>query len=201
MSEIAILVLAAGKSSRMKTDKQLLKIADKPMLQVVLEKALEIAPKATFCTLGENFKEVKKSIRLSNINYIHNTNYHKGLSESIKSGIAYFKSVNAPFKAVFVLLGDQPAIEMKYLKKLRALWNQNRQKIIASSYNNSPGVPAIFPRIYWNELAHINGDKGAKNMMLKNQKNTILSTFTANLIDIDTLEDYTNYIAQFNKLN
>jgi len=201
MSDIAILVLAAGKSSRMKTPKQLLQIKGKTMLQFVLEKAIEIAPKQTFCTLGNNYRKIKEKIDLDEVSFIHNSNYSEGISESIKAGLHYFNQNKYPIKAVLILLGDQPAIEIEYLENLIKLWKKNPCKIIASSYHSNPGVPAIFPNNFWEELEQIEGDKGAKKMMLKNQKNTILSTFKADLTDIDTLEEYQNYINQLNKLS
>ena len=60
MNSIAILVLAAGKSSRMKGIKQLLKIDNKTLLEHTLEEAKKVNSKNVFCVLGANAEKIKK---------------------------------------------------------------------------------------------------------------------------------------------
>ena len=54
MRKVAILVLAAGASSRMKTPKQLLKIGNQTLLELVLEKAKALTSLHVYCVLGAN---------------------------------------------------------------------------------------------------------------------------------------------------
>jgi molybdenum cofactor cytidylyltransferase len=188
MINIAVLVLAAGKSSRMKTPKQLVKIGTNFLLETVLSKAKTITEKHVYCVLGANEALIKREISVSDIHFIFNANFNEGLSTSIVSGIAALEMKYQNYDAIFVLLGDQPALEKSYLKAMIALFSENESKIIASNYGKKLGVPAIFPKRYFSKLKEMSGDFGAKDILNKN-KNVIALSKQTNFIDIDTKAD------------
>jgi len=188
MINLAILVLAAGESSRMKTPKQLVKIGVNFLLETVLSKAKAINVNHVYCVLGANDVLIRREISSTNTHFIHNTNFKEGLSSSIAYGIAHLKTTTNSYDAVLVLLGDQPAIEKTYLNEMIALFNKDQSKIIASNYGEKLGVPAIFPKNYFSTLQELSGDFGAKNLLNKN-KTVIAFSKQTNFIDIDTKED------------
>ncbi|WP_435414512.1 nucleotidyltransferase family protein [Polaribacter aestuariivivens] len=187
MENIAILVLAAGKSSRMKTPKQLVKIGNNFLLETVLNKAKAICRNHVYCVLGANADLIRSEISSANIHFIYNNNYYDGLSSSIVAGINYL-TLKGKYTGVLILLADQPAIEKEYLFGLINQFSKDNSKIIASNYKNKPGVPAIFPQNYFSKLKLINGDFGAKEL-LKENKEVILSKNNTNFLDIDTEKD------------
>ena len=126
MKNIAVLILAAGKSSRMHSIKQLEKINNKTLLDITLEKAKRISPTATFCVLGANSDQIKQGITIENIELIENNNFEDGLSSSIISGIQYFRKQQLNFDGVFILLADQPAIKLWYLEAMLNLFQENK---------------------------------------------------------------------------
>ena len=193
MENIAILVLAAGKSSRMNSIKQLEKVNHKTLLELTLEKIERISTSNIFCVLGANSDKIKSEISSKNVQFIENTNFEDGLSSSIVSGIQYFKRKNFNFEGIFILLADQPAIDVAYIEDMLHLFKQHKDKIIASNYGEKLGVPAIFPKKYFSDLFLIKGDKGAKEF-INNKKNEVLfSTIKTNFLDIDTREDLQRY--------
>jgi len=192
MIDIAILVLAAGESSRMKTPKQLVKIGVNFLLETVLSKAKAININHVYCILGANRLLIRREISSANIHFIHNSNFKEGLSSSIAYGVSHLKTTKNNYDAVLVLLGDQPAIEKTYLNEMIALFNEDRSKIIASNYGKKLGVPAIFPKSYFSNLQKMSGDIGAKDI-LNNNSNVVYLTKQTNFIDIDTAEDLQNF--------
>ncbi len=193
MKNIAVLVLAAGNSSRMQTPKQLLKIGDKTLIEHVLEKAKAISKNPIFCVLGANALLIQEKISSENVVFIINKNYKEGLSSSIVSGIDYLEKNHPTIDGVLILLADQPAIEIYYLENLIQLFNQQVAKIIVSKYPENVGVPAIFPKEFFQELQTLQGDFGAKEFLKNNKNNCVFSNFNATLIDLDTKSDYENY--------
>ncbi|MDP5092632.1 MAG: nucleotidyltransferase family protein [Polaribacter sp.] len=193
MKNIAVLVLAAGNSSRMQTPKQLLKIGNQSLLEIVLEKALAVSTLPIYCVLGANAATIQQEIATKNVVYIFNENYQEGLSTSIVSGINYLEKNHPNLEGVLILLADQPAIEIAYLKNLVALFSEHKNKIIASNYQKRNGVPAIFPKTFFNELKLLKGDFGAKDFLEKNKNATITDPSDVCLIDLDTKSDYENY--------
>ena len=72
---IAILVLAAGTSSRMQTMKQLEKINGTTLLNISLEKAIQLQKQDVYCVLGANATQIEKSIVNKEVTCIYNENY------------------------------------------------------------------------------------------------------------------------------
>jgi molybdenum cofactor cytidylyltransferase len=189
MKNIAVLVLAAGKSSRMNGIKQLEKIKNKTLLDITLEKLKCVFSDEIYCVLGANADKIKAEITSENIQFIENLNYEKGLSSSIVSGIEYFKREALNFDGIYILLADQPGIETAYLKSLLVLFKKHKDIIIASNYGNKLGVPAIFPKKYFPELLLIKGDKGAKEFINQRKNEVVCPELSTNFFDIDTKED------------
>lgn len=193
MKNVAVLILAAGKSSRMGFTKQLLKVGTKTLLERAIEAAKKSKATTLFCVLGANLDEIKSAISTENIEFIINKNYEKGLSSSIVAGISFIEKNENNFDSVLITLADQPKVDSAYLNQLIETFNSNSEKVIASKYDHKIGVPAIFPKIFFKKLLLLEGDKGAKNLLNSKLEN-VLAIVSDKLLDIDTQEDYKNYI-------
>ena len=189
--KIAILILSAGSSKRMGTAKQLLPIGKTTLLGLCIENAIHSNAEKIFCVLGSNAEKIKHSISQYNVEIILNNNYEEGLSSSIIEGIKYINSEN--FDAVLIMLGDQPNVNTKYLNSLILSSEKHSSKIIASKYLDNIGVPAIFPKSYFEQLQKIKGDKGAKDFLNSNTSH-VISIESDRLLDIDTKNDYLDYL-------
>lgn len=190
MQKTAILILAAGSSSRMGTIKQILPFKNTTLLGWSLKVAKQSKANAVFCVLGANKNAIENKIQADGTTIIINTNYKNGLSTSIVTGI---QQIEKGYDSALIILADQPNITSSYLNELIKVSQENPEKIIASNYNEKVGVPAIFPKICFNDLKMLKGDSGAKIFILKNISRVIKMPPT-NLIDIDTIKDYKNLI-------
>ena len=197
MKNIAIVILAAGKSSRMNATKQLEKINDKTLLEITLEKVKSIFSENMFCVLGHNHDEIIHKTNTENIEIIQNKDFENGLSSSIVNSLQYFKNNKLNFDGVFILLADQPAIETSYMKAMCNLFQEKKHLIIASHYGNKLGVPVIIPKKHFSSLLLIEGDKGAQEFINNKKNEVIYPKQTTNLSDIDTKEDLLIYQNSF----
>lgn len=186
----AILILAAGSSSRMKKVKQLLPYKNTTLLGWTIQQAEQSVVENIFCVLGANKELIEK--QLSEIEVIHNPDYQNGLSTSIINGVQFIQKKE--FDTVLIMLADQPHVTFKHLNNLIKTSERNPSKIIVSEYQNTLGVPAIFPKTYFNDLLCLKGDKGAKVLFEKNASNLIKIKASHNLIDIDTPEEYNDLL-------
>ena len=194
MQKTAILILAAGNSSRMGKTKQLLPYKNATLLEWAIEQAQKSVVKNVFCVLGANKEVIEKQLSTKTVEIIYNPNYKDGLSTSIVKGIEFLLNYN--FDSVLIMLADQPHVTSEYLNSLIEASKNNPSKLIASNYQGSVGVPAIFPKNYFNDLLDLKGDKGAKNFLLQQNNNVIKVNSTQNLLDIDTPEDYQHLLKQ-----
>lgn len=187
MHEMTILILAAGSSSRMGKTKQLLPYKNTTLLGWTIQQAKASMANEVVCVLGANAKEIEASIKNDQLNIIYNVNYKKGLSSSIVKGISDLQDK----EAILIMLADQPNITKVYLNKFLDSHIKYPNKIIASVYGTTFGVPALFPKRFYDELLKLEGDKGAKNF-LNNHVEDIIKIDSIDLIDIDTPKDYQN---------
>ena len=192
--QLVVLILAAGKSSRMGNIKQLLKIEGKTLIENAIETSMKIEKTSTLCVLGAHAAEIKKKVDLSNVDVTINKDYELGLSSSIISGIKHLQKQKKQFDGIFLLLADQPAIKVAYYQEMVALFSKEKKKIIASKYENGFGVPAIFPKSFIKNLLAIKGDKGAREFLQKNKKEILSPKTRVNLVDIDSPKDYETYL-------
>ncbi len=193
---IAVVILAAGKASRMGSIKQLLPYKDSTLLQFAINQALNSKANKLYCVLGANAHVIKEKVQEASVAFIHNPNWEEGLSSSIVSAINYLQNLEVLPDGVLIMLADQPNVDSNYINELIKLYQKNQNQIIASTYGNINGVPAIFPPKCFKNLLSLKGDKGAKKILNENQENLVRFTAkpTEILNDIDSPEDYQKLI-------
>ena len=169
---IAALILAAGRASRFGSLKQLTPINNKPMLQHCIDSANSALPGAVYTLLGYQSELIKPNITATKI--IEHPQWARGIGSSISMGVNYLSS---DFDAILIMLGDQPMIKSPYLTKLIDLFNrdqdqiqkhqiQKHQQTVCSRYQDNLGVPAIFSRRHFSDLMQLDGDQGAKQLLI-----------------------------------
>ncbi|HMC01970.1 MAG TPA: nucleotidyltransferase family protein [Flavobacteriaceae bacterium] len=187
---IAILILAAGESKRMGTPKQLLKWKNTTLLGHTIQVSETLNLK-TFVVLGANFEEIKNSISSRSIQILNHENWKNGLGSSIAFGVDYIFKNELDIEAILIVLADQPLINSEYLNSMISVFEKGKNQIIASSYKDGKkGVPVLFDKIYFKELAQLSNDKGAKRLIEKYTDKVVLLNAESMVSDIDTLEDY-----------
>ena len=187
---IAILILAAGSSSRLGRPKQLLEIDGKTFLQKAIESALYIS-KNVIVVLGANEKLIRPTISNLPVEIVLNKNWTEGMSSSIRAGMTFLKEEN--LDGVLIMLTDQPFVDVLFLEKMVSTFEKSVQPIVASGYGGKVGVPAIFDKIFFQKLKKLEGQKGAKSLIMNNLDQIKQIVFEKGIIDIDTEEDWENF--------
>lgn len=194
MSDIHVLVLAAGGSTRLGQPKQLVRLGGRPALHIVVSNAVALAGHNVTVVLGAHARELTHLLAHSPASVIVNRHWEEGLASSIRAGL----SVLPPAcEALMLLLGDQVAVTADDLKRLAAAWKGQDNMIAASVYDQHVGVPAIFPSICFSELAELQGDRGARMVLERNQYRLIRVPMPNAAIDLDTPEDLETLTRRF----
>ena len=87
------------------------------------------------------------------------------------------------------MLVDQAAVTSEDLKRLVGAWRRQPGYIAAARYGMTTGVPAIFPRSVFPDLAALRGDVGARVLLQRNPDRVVRVPMASAAIDIDTPED------------
>lgn len=195
MSTFGIIILAAGNSSRMGQPKQLLNINKQSLIRKTVLTALASNIGPVYLVLGFEIEKIQAEVADLNINIVHNPDWKKGMASSLRAGVNEILQTNPAIQSVLVLLCDQVLVSATYLKKLSAGFEKSAQPAIASQYGNVKGVPAIFDIRLLAGLQST-GDFGARHLIhrLDQQSSLSLLPFPEGAIDLDTMEDFENFM-------
>jgi molybdenum cofactor cytidylyltransferase len=190
-TSIAILILAAGESNRMRIPKQLLPFRGKNMLQHAIDEAVTSNADLVFAVLGANAERIKRVLRQSRAELVMNQDWSEGISSSIHAGV---KALPANVNGVIVSLCDQPHAGSRIFNALIDASRTSGKSIVACEYGGTEGTPALFARQYFDQLLALSGDRGAKKIILENKNDLARIPFAEGTIDIDTAEDYQRFV-------
>lgn len=186
----AIIILAAGSSSRLGRAKQLLGYKNGSLLQHTIQSAVDSAVGPVIVVLGANEKEIHSHIENEPITIVLNQNFTEGIASSIKTGLSYILDVHKDCKNVILMVCDQPFVNHELLKKMVDIKQHTTNLMVACSYKDAVGVPALFDKALFPELLLLTGEEGGKKVLLKHQETVSTIPFPFGEIDIDTSEDY-----------
>lgn len=199
MPNIGIIILAAGKSQRLGSPKQLLKIAEKSLIQHIagIAESSNYTPIVT--VLGSDFELIKKEIENFSVSTVYNPNWEKGMGTSISKGVEEIQKRDPNLNAVIILLVDQPLLKVSLLNDLVKIYKHANKKIIASKYDKTVGVPALFDKTTFEALVSLDGKKGAKKVIQNfNEKEQVaFIDFPEGRFDLDTPSDYERFLDKF----
>ncbi len=182
-SNTAVLILAAGVSSRLGESKQLVKFRGKTLLEHAADHALSITSDV-FVVLGHGQDACQAVLGGLPVKTLYNPAFAEGMGTSIALGIRQLQG----YEHVLILLSDQPLIPREHYRALAEAMEQNPRAIIASFYHGKPGVPAVFPCETFPQLARLSGDRGAK-ALLASPSSIFVPVDDRYTVDIDTKED------------
>jgi molybdenum cofactor cytidylyltransferase len=183
---IAALLLAAGKSSRMGTNKMLEEIDGRPMVARTAQRLLASRARPIIAVLGNQADDVDAALGKLPIERVRNPDFAQGLSTSLKRGLAALPS---EVDGVVVCLGDMPLIAGRDLDRLIAAFNPlEGRAIILPTRHGARGNPVLWARQFVPEMMALAGDQGARKLV-EEHADLVAEVEMDNdavLIDIDT---------------
>jgi molybdenum cofactor cytidylyltransferase len=190
--QTAGIILAAGMSERFGQPKQLLKLKEKILLEWVIDTALASRLDSVFLVLGHAHREIIQALgtrsNQPNLQILINGRYREGQSTSLRSGLL---KVRSKYSSVMFLLGDQPMLKPVTIDRMLMEFWQSDKNICVPVWKGNRGNPTIFSQAMYRKLMEIEGDTGARRVILKYQDQVLAVEVNDPLIflDIDTHND------------
>lgn len=191
MIKAEILLLTAGKSSRMGQPKALLSIKGQPLISYQIDrlKALDLP---ITVVLGAYAADISKAVTSKEVRLVLNKDFEKGMGSSIAFGTTSIQNTNPEIDAILVCAIDQPLVPLDHFENLLSTANETDYSIIQSlSEAGWRGIPTLFKSSHFEALSKLSGDEGAKSI-IQNNRSTVkaVKAPSNSLIDIDTYEQY-----------
>lgn len=185
-NKYAVIVLAAGNSSRLGQAKQLLKKDSETLLNRTIAVAKGSGVGDVFIVLGAQSEVILPTLKKVD-NVIVNQEWNKGLGNSIACGVSYIVEQN--YHGVIILLVDQIHLTEDNIVNLIKNKKQLKKGIIVSKYNKNQGPPCYFDKKYFLELISLEGNIGASTVIKRNKSDVAFVSFPLGYIDIDIPSD------------
>jgi molybdenum cofactor cytidylyltransferase len=187
---VAIIILAAGASTRMGTPKQLLPYQGHSLLSYTLESAITSVCNPVVVVLGANAQQIRSEVNQPSVQVVENPQWNLGMSSSIRCGILSLSNYSENIDAAVIAVCDQPFLSTQIINLLVASYHSTGKPIVASQYAGTLGVPVLFSSIFFSELAVLKETDGAKTFINKHFNEVFCFPFPLGAIDIDTPKDY-----------
>ena len=188
---IKAILLAAGRSKRLKSENKLIKLyKKKSLINYSLETLHKSKVNKVIVVLGYQKNEIKKIIKKNKKNiFVFNKEYKKGMASSIKVGL---KKVTKKDKGFIIVQSDMPFIKSSDVNKICNSIKSEKYLVHALRYKDRVGNPIGFDVSIMKKFKRIKGDVGAKFMVkrLKNETKFIKINSLKSLKDFDKFSDF-----------
>lgn len=184
-ASVGVVILAAGSSRRLGRPKQLLHLDGSPLLQHVVDAAAAAGVGEIVLVLGHLADDIAAAVTLPpSARAIVNQDHATGQASSLRVGIG---ALGAGCDRAVVLLGDQPHVSPAAIRAVA----DAADPIARAAYSGSPGHPVAFHRSVWPELLAIEGDQGARALLVaRADQTTVVELGGREPADVDTEADY-----------
>jgi molybdenum cofactor cytidylyltransferase len=184
-----MLILAAGESKRFGKTKQLLSIGTQTVLQKTIGNYINSNASQVIVVLGHQSEQIAASIRNMPVTVVINNNYKQGMGTSIVAGLS---AVKTGTEGIMLALADQPLVDTETINFLIHAFKSGGKGIIIPVYKGKRGNPVIFDNKYMDQLLHLTGDIGGREIIKNNPGDVIEIPVNSEgvLLDIDTEESY-----------
>lgn len=185
-----VIILAAGPSSRLGEPKQKIIFKGKSLLQRAVEKALNSSCRPVIVILGAYDNEIKPDIENEDVSVFQNPQWEEGMASSIRLGIEVLQKTEPAVLDVILMVCDQPFADTDLLNDMINKKAITGKEIIACSYSNTLGVPVLFDKKFFPDLLQLQGEEGAKKLIMQHEELVAEIPFPSGSFDIDTMDDY-----------
>ena len=152
----AVIVLAAGGSTRLGQPKQLLTRDGETLVHRAVRLALETSPAQVLVVVGANGDSIASHVADLDCEVVSNRDWQSGLAGSLHAAGEHLR---AAVQRVLVLVCDQPALERHHLDALLEGAGAAESACAATVHGDALGVPAVVPRD-WFDAMQAAGDRG-----------------------------------------
>ncbi len=186
--KLAAIVLAAGRSTRMGSNKLLAEYGGKPLVRHVVETAIACGAEPVLVVVGHEADAVAIALGGLDITLVRNPDYADGLSTSLRAGIA---AMPQGHDGAVVLLGDMPKVSSTLVRRLIAAFEGQPGGIAAVPVHDGEwGNPVVLAAALFADVADLEGDAGARKL-LRGRADDVIEVPVSDpavIVDVDTPE-------------
>jgi molybdenum cofactor cytidylyltransferase len=194
---IALLILAAGESSRMRFPKALLTVKHETFIEQILGKAGKLALDLIHIVTGPDHEAIAQHLS-EKVPCVKNEDYSRGQISSVQKGI---EALGDFVDAVMIWPVDQPLVQTETVQKILSAYQQENRALTIPVYKQRKGHPVIYSRQAMHSALSLQPHQTGKDLQIIHAGDTTfveVDDFGV-VTDIDSPEDYENFVTPLNR--
>lgn len=186
---ICAIVLAAGRSTRMGTQKLLLPFAGKTVIGHIVDQLALTKAERIIVVVGADADQIAAALGGRRVTLVSNPDPRAEMISSVRCG---FAALPQAVRAVVLALGDQPAITSSLVDQLFAEFETGKKPIVVPVHDNHRGHPMIISTDFRDEIMSRHDEAGLRGFLDAHETEVLRVPIEndAILSDIDNREDY-----------
>ena len=185
---VSAVVLAAGESRRMGTNKLLLPWGETTVLERTLGNVSASGVSETSVVVGHERELTGPPAEIYG-RVLFNPDYATGMLSSAQAAV---RALGSSTEAMLVMLGDQPLVGPDIIDTLLAAYAAGPHGLVAPTYGGRRGNPVIIDRRYFAELLALPPEAAPRALLQRHPDDLLLVEVESDAIlhDLDRPEDY-----------
>lgn len=183
---LAAIVLAAGKSNRMGTNKLLLKVGEIRVIEHIIHSLL---PLETIVVLGHRASDIKGIAEDLGVRTVVNHCYVKGMTTSFQTGL---RALDSSTDAVFMVLSDTFGYKKSLMERMSNVMERNLGiHIVSPRFKGRRGHPVLIRKPLFKEFLKLGESETMKDVVNRyGKQHRYVEADEWCTIDLNTPEDY-----------
>jgi molybdenum cofactor cytidylyltransferase len=182
-------ILAAGESRRMGTQKLLLPFGETTIVEAVVRTALDAQIDRALAVLGSDRDAIRLKLAPYGVEFAVNEDFKRGMLSSVQTG---FRALPADAEAAVVMLGDQPFLPARVVDAVIGAYRASGKGIVVPTYRGRRGHPVLIGLEYRDEVLSLDPAVGLRQLLIAHPDDVFEAEVddTNILRDLDLPEDY-----------
>lgn len=195
LSPVSGVILAAGRSSRFGSPKQLLVLNGRPLVRRIVDEALAASLAEVIVVVGSGAQRVRAALTGADVRIVENPDYAGGQSTSVRAGLG---AVSRDSLGAMFMVSDQPGLTAALIDHLVAVFVRTGGPIVVPIFAGRKGSPVTFSRGLFPELFALEGDTGGRPVIAAHRDDVVAVPVDSDapLRDIDTPEELRRWRAE-----
>lgn len=183
------ILLAAGQSRRMGTQKLLLPFGSTTVIRHIADQLLASAVDAVYVVVGQDVERIREELAGRRVTLVVNPDPDSTMLDSVRCGL---RALPEECTAVLVALGDQPGITSDLVDQMLRAFAATDKGILVPVHNGQRGHPIVFWASYREEILTRYDQVGLRGLVWAHPDEVfeLQIPTSAVLADIDTPADY-----------
>ena len=160
---LAVVLLAVGAGRRFGGGKLVYQVDGGPMFRRAADLVLSLGDLAGIKMVVTGDGRIAESLERDGFHVVWNREPERGISRSVALAAEEAEKKNA--SALCFMVCDQPWLREDTLAGFLTAWKESGKTLGSLIWNGQAGNPAVFGKIWWEELKNLSGDRGGRQVL------------------------------------